>query len=269
MITPFDLSKAPHPRLLDFFLTLVPGLTLEIALSLGNPKLVQHLVQNMSSVIHIGYSVSIALALVIAYIAGGTALQLQRTIMFFLAILYRLYIRLQQKVFREFKKRPFKPGDSKLFQKIKFKVMQREDQLNHSHAIAYGVWGVAAGKLLRERYGIEPPTAIQTEQWSFWHYWLGNPKPEDIRGNQTVRVFTATGYCGIIAMWLAPALRTHFFVAFCAVLLIAGLVHDAQLIVRWNNPIVATGWRLICILRDIPTPQSAIKTDDAEDTIKE
>ena len=83
-------------------------------------------------------------------------------------------------------------------------------------------------------------------------------------------MFTATAYCGIVAMWLTPPLRTHFFVAFCAALLVAGMVHDIQLVVRWNNPIAATGWRLICILRDIPMPQPVIKANaDADEAIEE
>jgi hypothetical protein len=65
----------------------------------------------------------------------------------------------------------------------------------------------------------------------------------------------ATGWSGIAALQIAPALRNKYYICFCLFLILNGLIHDFYVVVRRFNPIAGGYINIRAALREFPKPQ--------------
>jgi hypothetical protein len=84
---------------------------------------------------------------------------------------------------------------------------------------------LVARQLLKHQYGMDPEQLDQDE-WNALYTALGVPTPSDQRGSLAMVTSEAMGWCGLAAIPLGRGLWNPYYVAWCLILVIAGLFHD-------------------------------------------
>jgi hypothetical protein len=65
-------------------------------------------------------------------------------------------------------------------------------------------------------------------------------------------VFEATGWSGLAAIRFAPTLRNRYYVALCALMIVAGLLHDWYVAEGLNNRTFLGFLKTRSLLREFP-----------------
>lgn len=253
-----DITKVLHPRIFGYLAPLMPGLFFEISMLLSG----SHGFRDLSSSAQLGYYTALVVALIVAFIVGIGFMLLVRVIQFAMAVLYRLAIFIRKKV-------------AERLQNLIGRLLSQPQQLPRENAEKHlpqfkswlarlrgrlqmfippevipipEAWLDAAGKLLDECYGIKPHPSTK---WDVWYEVLGTPAPEYMRGHLTVVASEATGWCGLVAARLSPALRNRYYLGFSLLLVLYGLWADWLIASRVHNLTTNAFIRLHGVLREL------------------
>ncbi len=109
-------------------------------------------------------------------------------------------------------------------------------------------WSDAAVQLLKEQYGIEGRHIAM--EWGVCYKVLGTPGPHT-RGNLIVVASEATGWCGIVALFIAPPLKNRYYLGFSLFLVLYGLLQDWWVATYWNNPVTSGMIHLHAVLVEL------------------
>ena len=221
-----DLSKALHPRALDLLTAFMPGLFFEICISLGNPQLINSLIQPQAD-----HLITFIIAIVLAFVIGNFCMLWVRTIQFafslFLRVWYWSFPRVWRKLlFSMLRVRGNPPRRPRIG---RFRVVQRAYAsafYDNGFRVAFHAWRQVTTRIL-ELYKIVPPDRLDPiEAWRPWTGVIGRLEAEDVRGYLLMVATHATGWSGIFAAYFAPRLQTRYFAAFCLFSIAMGLLHD-------------------------------------------
>lgn len=107
-----------------------------------------------------------------------------------------------------------------------------------------------ASKLFRDRYGVELRHAEDPREWESLLWSVGTLSEVEWRGPLLMMASEATGWCGLVATTLAPALRNRYYIALWVIFLLTGLHNDYSVAGRRTDPIAIAGWKTRAILRE-------------------
>jgi len=89
------------------------------------------------------------------------------------------------------------------------------------------LWALIARRVLSEQYGIDAQEELGQEEWNALYDALAVPTRDDLRvGVIAMLTSEAMGWCGLGAIPLSHGLWNRYYVAWCLILIIAGLFHD-------------------------------------------
>jgi hypothetical protein len=252
-----DLSKGLHERITDLFPALMPGLFFEISLVLARPQQVQ----DRLAPLHLERYLQIIIALVLAFIIGTAFMCLVRIIYSVLWYGYRrilwLWVKLLDYSTKKFPPRmpPAQPGRLRRF------IQHAQMDAHHGNQRLRGIqqaWAKAGTRLLKVRYGINPPSAIGgADESSAWKAVLGVPKSKIYRGVMLANAAHATGWSGIAAAHLAPALRNSPYLTLSWFLIGYGVFVQLLEIKRWTSRNSVWLIALYSVLEEIPQPSAS------------
>ena len=92
---------------------------------------------------------------------------------------------------------------------------------------------------------------MSSHDWSVLYWLLGVPDPRDIRGSLLVFTLEATGWAGIAAARVAPALYAKPFYYFYLFLIANGLFHDFIVIRGITDPRASGYMNIRAVLREL------------------
>ena len=251
----FDLSKAVPRGAFTYISALIPGLFFEISVLFGNPELVTRLISRPQQAFVLSHYLQLAIALFLAFVIGNAFLIFVALIQLLLGYLYRFWSLLRE----EFCKWPLFPVLNWLLKKpfwasrrrvIHFHrwVIEQAFPSSTELAKAQKCWRLLARKLLKARYGIEIDQL--GEEWSAVYWTIGTPTPDDVRGSILVMASHATGWCGLAAIQLAPALYNRYYLAYCLLMVGIGLHNDFHVAIRRNEPEAIAYTNIRALLRE-------------------
>jgi hypothetical protein len=183
----FDLSRLPHPTLLNIFQLFVPGLFFEIVVGIANPGLVdramspahgwlsshhyaQHLSQRFESSLG---AVAVLLFLFVALLFGSLGEMWLRALRWLIGGYYRCRSELKRRELNS-----SLPQEDKLPIELageKKKLGESTEALLVEYAAAVSAWRATATRFLG-RYRIKAPPSNGThEEWEPWRAILGYP----------------------------------------------------------------------------------------------
>jgi hypothetical protein len=233
-----DITRLlPRPAF-KYLLGLIPGIFFEISLVSVRPAAFRTLAGQAG----LGYWTSLGVATFVAFIVGTSGMLvvwiLQACIGYLHGRSKRLWAKFLTRLFTQ-RKLPPSPSWvtsgrwlSRAFQRATFPRGLSEAQRT---------WHRAARRLLQEHYGIEPPDIQTQADWGVWYWALGSANFPELRGAGFFSAMHATGWCGLAALRLEPALRTKSYVGLSLFLIFCGLVHAWSVSRWWHNPVqVAT-----------------------------
>jgi hypothetical protein len=126
-------------------------------------------------------------------------------------------------------------------------------------------WAKAGTRLLKLRYGIDPPRAVGGEDESrAWRAVLGVPKPKIYRGIMLANAAHATGWSGLAAAHLAPALRNSPYLTLSWFLIGYGIFVQLLELKRWTSRNSVWLIALYSVLDEIPQPSASTDTKTPE-----
>lgn len=96
-----------------------------------------------------------------------------------------------------------------------------------------------ASKLFRDRYGVDLEHAEEQMEWEALLWPVGTLTEVEWRGPLLMIASEATGWCGLVAATLAPALRNRYYIALAVIFLLTGL-HNDYYVAGWRTDPVAT-----------------------------
>jgi hypothetical protein len=124
-------------------------------------------------------------------------------------------------------------------------------------------WSKACVRLLKVRYGIEPPKPIGGEfEWAAWRSVLGLPKSKQFRGLILINAIHATGWAGLAAARVSPSLKTLPYISLCEFLIAYGTICALWELIRWNNRNSVWSIRLYSLLEEIPQKTNDIDQEE-------
>lgn len=248
-----DISKALHPRTFGYFAPLMPGLFFEISILLSG----SHTLLDLGGRAQLGYYTSLVVALILAFIIGNGFMLLVRLIQFAMSFCYRV----ASFVLNEIAYALVKPIERLMswprlpyrmrIQIVKLRQSLIERTFPSALAEVQRAWHQAATVLLKDRYGIEPHRRGMTTEWGIWYNILGTPTPEQLRGYLLVIASEATGWSGIVAAQISPALKSRYYLSFSILLVLYGVIADWFVVGRLNNPIASGALRVHAVLAEI------------------
>jgi hypothetical protein len=263
-----DLSKAFHPRFLDLFPALMPGLFFEISVFLACPQQIQ----DRLAPAHLERYLQIIIALILAFIIGTAFMCLVRLIYTVLWFGCKRIIWLWVKLLDYFVKPRHFPPTAQPGRWRRF-IQHAHMNAHHGNARLRGIqqaWAKAGTRLLKLRYGIDPPRAIGGEDESgAWKAVLGVPKPKIYRGIMLANAAHATGWSGIAAAHLAPALRNSPYLTLSWFLIGYGIFVQLLELKRWTSRDSVWLIALYSVLDEIPQPSASTekKTPEQQDDV--
>jgi hypothetical protein len=262
-----DLSKVVPRTAFTYVAALVPGLFFELSILLGSPDVVAEILRKPQAFNLTHYEV-LFVGLFFAFVIGTAGMFLvcpliqtlvgfaYRFVMFawdrcrgwLLVPLGKWFLK------RQFWQKKFwrRPWAFNLFRYVNDKTFPFESTQILG---AYRCWRELARKLLKEQYGIELEELGEEWVWLYWH--LGLPTGEEVRGYVLAIASHATGWAGLAALLLAPALRNRYFVGFCILLVVVGLHHDYYVARRRYDPIAIAIVRIRALLRECAKTRGA------------
>jgi len=254
MIT-FDLSKSLfHPRILDVVPAFMPGLFFEISLVLACPQQINAMLGSA----HLERYLQIIVALFLAFVFGSAFMAWVRLIQSLLHSLTRLAIRLRAGVLgyltdpRHFPP-PMPPRQLGRFRRFLQGAHMATRLPSPELRALQHAWGKACVRLLKVKYGIEPPDPATGEfEWAAWQSVLGLPKAKQYRGLILVNAIHATGWAGFAAARIAPVLKASAYTSLCGFLIAYGMIVALWELGRWNTRSSVWAIRLYSLLEEIP-----------------
>ncbi len=264
-----DLSKLPHPSLISSALLFVPGFFFELLVAAGNPSYTNSIQSALPSPTGPGLYIRALVVLFLAFLFGGLAGAWVRTTNMCIQVAYVQIRRIRDWYIR--RATTPKPGTnpqlsptgrrSLLNRLIRRQMMERAGQ-----DAAMNVWTVSAARLLKAKYGIEPPRGIDAQRdWLVWFAILGFPGLAELRGSSLLKTFHAIGWCGLAAIHFAPPLRSPLFIAGCVFLIVHGLYQEWIAVLRFCHPTFAVGTHIASVLQEIPNGREPSKLKEAEE----
>jgi hypothetical protein len=253
-----DLAKALPPRFWGVLTAFLPGLFFEISVVIGNPELIQR-VKTPTELDRVSLTI---IALVIAFIVGNALMLWVRFLQRAFELLYRLARSTWVKFLEYLLRAKGSPPRLSWFASSRFVNNAYRKVHDSDLEGVQRAWRKAAAQLLSRRYGIEPPSPAHSNEWDAWSSALGNPSPEDFRGLLLIMATHATGWSGLAAAYFGPALRTHFYFAFCLFMIGYGILHDVEVAKWWNDPKYTWAIALRAVLADIPQPRTSKDDQD-------
>jgi hypothetical protein len=254
-----DLSKVLPSRAYDhfavFLASFLPGLFLIFSLILAKPDLVSALASKSEQSLAFGRYGAAAMDLFLAFVIGSGFLLVNTLIQYVFTYLYQVKVLL----YLQLCKWPLKQITQWLLKKPRW----QSATLSNFHvrvatraAIGFddwrkfqGCWFVLVRRLLKVRYGIES-SELKDDEWSVLYSNLGSITPEDSRGSMMMIAIHACGWAGLVATRLAPALRNRYYVGFCLLLILNGLMHAYYVVQGRFDPRYAGSMAIRAVLRE-------------------
>jgi hypothetical protein len=271
-----DISKAltalVHPRIYTYLAGLVPGLFFEISILAVCPAPIQEAISR----VHLGYDTSVVVALFLAFVIGSAAILWVSAIQIALLCACKLRRAMWKRALeRLLRSRTFPPRPTWAMRNQWLNMRYQQALIPDGMQGVQRAWGRAAAELLRRRYGIKPPqgdSPLHQAEVNAWYLVLmGNLSAQDLRGDLFVIALHATGWCGIAAIYLSPALRGTYYAEFSLFLIAYGALHDLNVARWWANPVKANVTRVRALLSAIKAatagemaPGAAVEENDPE-----
>jgi len=260
-----SISKAPHPRLVDLLVPILPGGFFLGSLLWAHPALFA-----MISERHSNPLVKVALALFSAYFAGSAVLVFINCLQIMMRAFYWKYLRLKRQVAGHLHSALVKASTKHSWAKTKI-VRRYVKYLGNYIAVkdrwqqaASQVWAASSRRLLKVGYGIEPPIGTESrDQWSMWYEVLGTLTLEDLRGGVITKSVYGSGILGLVARYSEPNLHNRIYLFMSITFIAIGLFNDRLYAKRWADPVGGTLLRVKSILREIK-PLLPDAVDDQE-----
>jgi len=263
----FDLSKPPHPEIIDLFVPFIPGLFFEISVLAADRDIF-----TATRSFALGPYSRTALFLFVAYFCGLAAVVINNLLLRFIVGIYQLLHVSVERSLYNFETRVMheRPSDNSPRKDIRFRIaawlQKRRLTKEDRSQTANRVWGAAATRLLLSRFGIDSlDEQFTSDQWSAWRAVLGNPTDRETRGSSLVRALSASGWAGLIARHIAWSLHLVHYRSFCLLLIICATLYSLIVAHYWMNPIAAPIGLTRIILRDIPEPQTSESEQDKKE----
>jgi hypothetical protein len=247
----FDLSKSVPQKALTHLTLLIPGCFFEVSILLANPQLFANYVKDLHQAIPVSPYLLLSIALFVGFIIGSAAVVfvalLQPILNRIYAIRYSLALAIFAKSLKAITRRtpsvtvPTSGG-------VGIDDAQR----------AMRAWRRLSAKLLHDRYGVEP-RHLKTD-WVFYMTALSDLTHEEVQGPLMISIFHATGWCGLVATFPAPALRTAYYLGPCLILIAYGLFASYGVARNMKNRlnIVLLGMR--AVVREYEKDRLAVST---------
>jgi hypothetical protein len=89
-----------------------------------------------------------------------------------------------------------------------------------------------------------------------WQEVLGKPDPEWFRGHALVLAAAATGWIGLMAAVVAPALRNRFYLSFSILLVFYGFLSTLRIARNLTNPVTWQAVKLDAMLSELKALRS-------------
>jgi hypothetical protein len=261
-----ELSKILPSRPYIFVAAFLPGLFFEISVILANPDIPSRLLVNFEKNFPPNIYILLFIGLFLAFAIGNGFLLLVSFITYVFGFVYRFLKSLWKQLCRW----PLRPLSGWLLAHPKFNRRWLNYLNRYFFFTGYGespewrrivgCWGTIAEHLLRSRYGIDPQKFKPQDRSALFRV-LGTATPEESRGLLSMIATHATGWSGLAAIRIAPALRTKYYVWFCLFLILNGLIHDFYVVIRRFNPIAGGYISIRAALREFPKPPLAKPTE--------
>lgn len=226
-----ELSKILPSRPYIFVAVFLPGLFFEFSVLLANPDVASRLITNFQKNFPSNIYLLLFVGLFLAFVIGNVFILLVTLIQYASGFVYQLLKFLWKQVC----KWPLRP----LSAWAMIHLGQKSRWLNSLNRYFFSTeyeasvewdkiqqcwWKVAKG-LVKSRYGIDP-AEFKSDDWSVLYWVLGTATPEESRGLLSMIATHATGWSGLAAIRIAPALHTRYYIWFCLFLILNGLIHD-------------------------------------------
>ena len=257
------ISNLLPPRAYLFLFALLPGLFFETSILLANPALVYLLTARATPFIGPSHYAPLGLVLFLAFVIGNAFIFLVLFIQTLLGYLYWLrdivWVRfctwalhplttwLQRKPW--WARRRSLRSVAMYVERVRFQYIGADLDRDTRQC-----WALLARRLLKDQFGIEPADVGQDE-WNVLYQTIGPLTLADLRGDFTMTVFEATGWCGLAAMLFAPALRNRYYVTLLMLLIASGLMHDWHVEGRLANPRWLGFLKIRALLREYGHPK--------------
>jgi hypothetical protein len=242
------LSNVLPPRTYTYLSAMIPGLFFELSILIGNPSYVRQLLDKTRAYFAFDRYTILAVALFLAFVIGNGFMLFVGLIQW----LFRFVYKLRAFLWRQFCKWPLLPfsnwirrqpfwGKRQWVHEFGNNITDRAGPFGSS--VPEGVrkcWARFARQILKT-YGIDHEDLDQ-EEWNALYGTLGTLTLREQRGSVFMIASEAIGWCGLAAAFLAPTLRTRYYLEFAILLVIAGIIHDWCVAKRLNDP---TMWGLL------------------------
>ena len=255
-----DLSKLPHPSWIDSALLFAPGFVFELLVVAGNPSYISTAQKLFPVSSGFALYLHILIAAFLAFLFGGIAViwvQVTRSCM---RLVYGR-VRHMREWWLESATPKVGGGPKRMAAwrtALVSRLLQRDALESQQREAAMAAWCDVAARLLKGKYGIEPPKELRDQQkWGIWFGLLGWPGGPELRGSSLVRAFHAIGWAGLAAIHFAPVLETRLFVVVCGFLILQGLSQEWLMVLRASHPSYSVGTHILAILRQIPDKDEA------------
>ena len=250
-----DLSKAIPRTTLSYLTALIPGLFFAISILLGNPEFVGYHLERAQHYIPLRPYLQLAIALFLAFIVGSAFMLLVGLIQYLLCFL-RPPCRL---LAEEFTRGVFLPllnwlptfrffASRRRFSDLRIRVARRAGDPDQEVHMITKAWHRLAAKLLKDRYAID--LGDLEEEWESFYWWLGDPTDVEWRGPLLSIALEATGWCGLVAVLVAPVLSNRYYLALCALFILLGIHNDWHAAGRRTDPLGLAIGRTRALLRE-------------------
>jgi hypothetical protein len=253
----FDLSKPPHPEMIDLFVPFIPGLFFEISVLAADRGIF-----TATRSFALGPYSQAALFLFVAYFCGLVAVIINNLLLRFMVGSYEVVHIFVVRSLHNFETRVLHEplSDSSQREKTRYRIaawlQRRRSTKEDRFRAASRVWGASATRLLLSRYGIDSmEEQFTSTEWSAWRAILGEPTDREIRGSSLVRALSAAGWAGLVARHIAWPLRLVHYRSFCILLIICATLYSLLIAYYWMDPIEASIARTMMVLRRIPEPR--------------
>jgi hypothetical protein len=259
----FDLSKAIPQRFFSFLTPLIPGLFFELCVLAGNPDLVLDLKCRPHQVFEFSHPEDLAIALFLAFVIGSA-------FMFFISPFLQTLVGGAYLLFRFAWRNVCRwllvPSINRLIKKPRWRGPWLANLLRYAQDKAYPFdnldawtgWRLLARKLLKDKFDIDIDDVGNA--WTLFFWTLGKSTGEEIRGHTFAISIHATGWAGLAASLLAPALQNRYYIAFCLIMIITGLQHDWYFARVRRDPMLTAITRTRALLREYDKTTEANRT---------
>ena len=252
-----DLSKMVPRGSLIWISAFIPGLFFEISIALGNPQLMTSHLATTQNLIRLSPYLQLAVALFLAFIIGLASMLAVSFIQHALTYLHSLRLILMPELrtlvllplLNQLVKLRFFASRGR-FHDFRNRVSNdaaepAQEALSTSKALQK-----LASKLFRDRYGVELQHAEEQREWQSLLWSVGSLTEVEWRGPLLMIASEATGWCGLVATMLAPALRNRYYIALSLIFLLTGLHNDYYVAGRRRDPVALASFKARAILRE-------------------